>query len=114
MITRRSFLPLLAAPLLAQTRKPNIVLILTDDQGYGDLSLHGNPNLATPNIDAIAKAGAQFSRFYSSPVCSPTRSSLLTGRYNYRTGVVIYKAHRLPKVHIRAIALLLLPLPIPA
>jgi len=88
MITRRSFMPLLATPLVAQTRKPNIVLILTDDQGYGDLSLHGNPNLATPNIDAIAKAGAQFSRFYSSPVCSPTRSSLLTGRYNYRTGVV--------------------------
>jgi len=81
-------MPLLATPLVAQTRKPNIVLILTDDQGYGDLSLHGNPNLATPNIDAIAKAGAQFSRFYSSPVCSPTRSSLLTGRYNYRTGVV--------------------------
>jgi arylsulfatase A-like enzyme len=77
--------------LLAQgprPKRPNIILILTDDQGYGDLSLHGNPHLQTPHIDSIAKEGAQCTRFHSSPVCSPTRSSLLTGRYNYRTGVV--------------------------
>ena len=88
MLSRRMLFPTLASPLLAQTRKPNIVLILTDDQGYGDLSLHGNTKLATPNIDSIARDGATFTRFCSSPVCSPTRSSLLTGRYNYRTGVV--------------------------
>jgi len=90
MVTRRSFLPTLAAPLAAQrpTSKPNIILILTDDQGYGDLSLHGNTQLNTPNIDSLARDGARFTRFCSSPVCSPTRSSLLTGRYNYRTGVV--------------------------
>lgn len=88
MLTRREILPLLAAPAFAQKRRPNVVLILTDDQGYGDLSIHGNKQLSTPNIDSIAKQGAQFTRFCSSPVCSPTRSSLLTGRYNYRTGVV--------------------------
>lgn len=68
-------------------RRPNVVLVLTDDQGYGDLSCHGNPHLRTPNIDALAKQSVEFSRFYVSPVCAPTRSSLLTGRYNLRCGV---------------------------
>lgn len=68
--------------------RPNLILIMTDDQGYADLSLHGNPQLQTPAMDSIAKDGVQFSRFYVSPVCSPTRASLMTGRYNYRTGVV--------------------------
>jgi arylsulfatase A-like enzyme len=68
--------------------RPNIVFILTDDQGYGDLGCLGNPVLQTPNIDALCRAGAQFTNFHVSPVCAPTRSSLMTGRYNYRTGVV--------------------------
>jgi arylsulfatase A-like enzyme len=68
--------------------RPNILLVITDDQGYGDLSLHGNPHLKTPNLDRIAKEGVQFTQFHVSPVCAPTRSSLMTGRYNYRTGVV--------------------------
>jgi arylsulfatase A-like enzyme len=87
-LTRRGFL---AAPSLlaqAQRRRPNILLIITDDQGYGDLSCHGNPHLKTPNIDRIAADGVQFTQFHVSPVCAPTRASLLTGRYNYRTGVV--------------------------
>lgn len=67
--------------------KPNIVVILTDDQGWGDLSLHGNLNLSTPKIDSLARNGAQFDRFYVSPVCSPTRSEFLTGRYHGRLGV---------------------------
>jgi len=67
--------------------KPNILLILTDDQGFGDLSIKGNTNLSTPNIDAIARNGATFDRFYVSPVCSPTRAELLTGRYHVRGGV---------------------------
>jgi len=71
----------------AQARSPNVVIIITDDQGWGDLSLHGNSNLRTPNIDALAKGGARFDRFYVSPVCAPTRASLLTGRYHTRTGV---------------------------
>lgn len=67
--------------------RPNIVLILTDDQGWGDLSLHGNQNLSTPAIDALAGEGAQFSHFYVCPVCSPTRAEMLTGRYHPRSGV---------------------------
>jgi arylsulfatase A-like enzyme len=67
--------------------KPNIILILTDDQGWGDLSIMGNNNLNTPNIDAIAVNGAIFDRFYVSPVCSPTRAEILTGRYHIRGGV---------------------------
>ncbi len=80
-----------AAPLAAygaSARRPNVVLILTDDQGYGDLGIHGNPSIRTPNMDRIGREGVQFTRFHVSPVCSPTRSSLMTGRYNYRTSVV--------------------------
>jgi arylsulfatase A-like enzyme len=67
--------------------RPNVILILTDDQGFGDLSIMGNTNLSTPNIDAIARNGAMFDRFYVSPVCSPTRAEILTGRYHVRGGV---------------------------
>ena len=67
--------------------KPNVVVILTDDQGWGDLSLNGNSNLSTPNIDSIAKQGARFDRFYVCHVCSPTRAEFLTGRYHPRGGV---------------------------
>jgi arylsulfatase A-like enzyme len=75
-------------PAVAQAQPPNIVLIVSDDQGYGDLGVHGNPKLTTPHIDRLARDGVRFTSFYVSPVCSPTRASLLTGRYNYRTGVV--------------------------
>src|SRR3954453_5826678 len=77
----------LSTPCLARS-KPNVIVLITDDQGYGDLGCHGNPVLKTPNIDGFAKQAAQLTNFYVCPVCSPTRSSLLTGRYNYRTGVV--------------------------
>nr|MBD3620931.1 sulfatase-like hydrolase/transferase [Sunxiuqinia sp.] len=66
---------------------PNIIFILTDDQGWGDLSISGNTNLETPNIDRLAATGVTFDRFYVSPVCSPTRAELLTGRYHPRGGV---------------------------
>jgi arylsulfatase A-like enzyme len=69
-------------------RRPNIVLIMSDDQGYGDVGFHGNPRIRTPNLDRLAREGVRMANFCVSPVCSPTRSSLLTGRYNYRTGVV--------------------------
>ncbi|WP_373514225.1 sulfatase-like hydrolase/transferase, partial [Persicitalea sp.] len=78
---------LLPAFIQAQTRKPNIVILLSDDQGWGDLSVSGNKNIHTPNIDGIAKNGAIFDRFYVQPVCSPTRAELLTGRYHTRMGV---------------------------
>src|SRR5687768_17645268 len=66
--------------------RPNVLLIISDDQGYGDLSLHGNPHVRTPNLDRLATNGIQFERFFVSPVCAPTRASLLTGRYSLRTG----------------------------
>jgi hypothetical protein len=66
---------------------PNVLLIMTDDQGWGDISMHGAPGLQTPTLDELGRSGAQFERFYVSPVCAPTRASLLTGRYHLRTGV---------------------------
>ena len=65
-----------------------MIVIITDDQGYGDLGVHGNPKIRTPNLDRLARQSVQLKQFYVCPVCSPTRASLLTGRYNYRTGVV--------------------------
>jgi arylsulfatase A-like enzyme len=67
--------------------RPNVVVILTDDQGWGDLSAHGNANLKTPHLDSLAKDGASFDRFFVQPVCSPTRAEFLTGRYHLRGGV---------------------------
>ena len=72
-------------PLLG--KRPNIVFVLTDDQGYGDLSCHGNPILKTPHIDRLHKEGVRFSDFHVSPTCAPTRSALLTGRHEFRNGV---------------------------
>ena len=87
---------LLSAVCLAQTTTPsssfragppNVVLIMADDAGWGDLSANGNRNLRTPHIDSLALRGVAFSHFYVSPVCSPTRAELLTGRYAARLGV---------------------------
>jgi len=66
---------------------PNILIVLADDQGWGDLSYSGNKDLSTPNIDSLARDGAAFDRFYVCPVCAPTRAEFLTGRYHPRTGV---------------------------
>ena len=68
--------------------RPNVILIVTDDQGCGDFSIAGNPVLKTPNLDALAAAGMRMTRFYVSPVCTPTRACLMTGRYNYRTRAI--------------------------
>lgn len=68
--------------------KPNVVIILTDDQGWGDLSLHGNPFLETPQLDNLAKSGKELTNFYVSPLCAPSRASILTGRYHLNTGVL--------------------------
>ena len=70
-----------------ETQRPNVILIMTDDQGYGDLGITGNPHVQTPIIDKLAKESIRFNNFYVSPVCAPTRSSLLTGRYSLRTGI---------------------------
>ena len=69
-----------------ESKRPNVVLIMTDDQGWGDISSHGNDKIDTPVMDRLAADGAGFERFFVSPVCAPTRASLLTGRYHLRTG----------------------------
>ena len=72
----------------AAESRPNVLLVMTDDQGYGDLGSHGNSFLTTPNLEGLIAESVEFNRFYCCPVCSPTRASLMTGRYHYRTGVI--------------------------
>ncbi|PHS04874.1 MAG: N-acetylgalactosamine-4-sulfatase, partial [Blastopirellula sp.] len=67
--------------------RPNIVLIMTDDQGYGDLSCHGNPDVQTPHLDQLYRQSVRFTNFHVDPTCAPTRAALITGRYSLSTGV---------------------------
>ena len=69
-------------------QKPNIILVLTDDQGYGDIGCHGNSQIRTPNLDQLANESLEMTSFYVDPLCAPTRASLMTGRYHLRTGVL--------------------------
>jgi arylsulfatase A-like enzyme len=99
--TRRHFLGALSATVLGGSfnrsmgmaqpktvdRPPNVVLVLTDDQGYGDLACLGNPILRTPNIDRLYGQSIRLTDFHVGPTCAPTRASLMTGRYCNRTGV---------------------------
>lgn len=71
----------------AEPNRPNLIFILTDDQGYGDLSAHGNPRLRTPNLDRLRAESARFADFHVSPTCAPTRAALLTGRHEFAVGV---------------------------
>lgn len=90
-MTRRQWLKTAAAaPAVAAQRgeRLNVVLIMTDDQGWFDLGCYGNPHIQTPNIDKLAAEGVRFTHFYCSPVCSPTRAALMTGRHYQRTGCV--------------------------
>lgn len=74
--------------LQAAEQRPNVIVILCDDLGYGDLGVHGHPHIQTPNLDALAESGIRFSNFYSTaPVCSPSRVGLMTGRSPNRAGV---------------------------
>ncbi len=92
---RQTFLALAGTLLIASSAsaqglrgtKPNIILIITDDQGYGDLSCHGNPILKTPNIDKLYARSVRFTDFHVSPTCAPTRAALLTGRHEFRSGI---------------------------
>ncbi len=68
-------------------QRPNVIVIITDDQGYGDLSCHGNPFLKTPHLDALHAESARLTNFHVDPTCSPTRAALMTGRYSTRVGV---------------------------
>ena len=84
--------------------KPNIIFILTDDQGYGDVGRHGHPLLKTPNLDALHDQSVRFENFYVSPSCSPTRAALMTGRHEFRNGVT----HTIdPREHLNKDAIIL-------
>ena len=79
---------LCAISLIAADRKPNLIIIYTDDQGSVDLNCYGSKDLVTPNMDGLAKRGVRFTQFYAAaPVCSPSRAGLLTGRYPVRAGM---------------------------
>ncbi len=90
-LSRRHFLGGLSAAALAAAvpakARPNIVLVLTDDQGYGDLACHGNPVVKTPNLDHLYSQSLRFTDFQVSPTCSPSRSALMTGRHEFKSGV---------------------------
>lgn len=78
-----------AVPAVAQAEKPNIIFVMADDLGWGDVGFNGNKIIKTPRLDEMAKNGLCLTRFYTaSPLCSPTRGSCLTGRYPWRFGVL--------------------------
>ena len=68
-------------------KRPNIVLVLTDDQGYGDLSCHGSPDVKTPSLDGLYNQSTRFTNFHVSPTCAPTRSAIMSGKYPFKNGV---------------------------
>ncbi len=74
--------------LLVGADRPNVILIMTDDQGFGDVGFHGNTELDTPYLDRLARESTELTHFYVQPLCTPTRAALLTGRYPERTGAV--------------------------
>lgn len=97
MERKRVFLTRLGQTLRPKVRRPNIVLILTDDLGKTDISLYGGKSVQTPNIDAIGSEGVTFTDAYcSSPICSPSRAGLLTGRYQQRFGHEVQPGERYP------------------
>ncbi len=71
----------------AAEQQPNVIVILTDDQGYGEIAAHGNPVIQTPHLDQLHRESVRLTNFHTDPTCSPTRAALLTGRYSTRTGV---------------------------
>lgn len=77
---------LFATAVLADESRPNVIIVITDDQGYGDLACHGNPVLKTPNLDQLHAESIRLTNFHVSPFCTPSRAALLTGRHPARTG----------------------------
>lgn len=94
VLNRNGPAPIVPSGALPVRDSPSILFILTDDQGIGDLSLHGNDSIRTPNMDALLSGSAKFDRFYVSPVCAPTRASFLSGQYHPRTGAIFVTRRR--------------------
>lgn len=87
-VVAAGFLAIAVSTFAAEPTRPNIILVMADDMGWGETSYNGHPVLKTPNLDAMAAAGLRFDRFYAgAPNCSPTRATVMTGRSNDRTGV---------------------------
>jgi arylsulfatase/arylsulfatase A len=90
----KTFLPIFLICIFARSTKiyaqerPNVIIMMSDDQGYGDIGSHGNRDLQTPNIESIGQNGVEMTHFFTYPSCSPTRAGLMTGRYPFRTGVI--------------------------
>src|SRR5690349_12548525 len=85
----QSLCPALSAELADNASRPNVVIIFADDLGWGDLQCYGHAKFKTPNIDRLAKDGARLTNFYSCcPYCAPSRAGLMTGRYQFRHGLV--------------------------
>ena len=76
-----------AQPPTANARKPNVVLIIMDDIGYGDIGVYGSPDIKTPHIDRLARQGVKLTDFYAAPQCTPTRAALMIGRYQQRVSL---------------------------
>ena len=84
--------------------RPNVVLVITDDQGYGELACHGNKIIKTPNLDALHAESVRLTAFYVSPTCAPTRASLMTGRHEFRSGVT-HTIHERERLALSAVTL---------
>src|SRR5690242_6135200 len=94
-------------PVRGADRPPNIVLILCDDLGWGDVGFNGRRTWDTPNLDAFAKSGTKFNRFYTAAVvCAPSRAALMTGRYSIHNGVLGNGSYDLPASEVTIAAAL--------
>ncbi len=85
-------------------RKPNIIYVMTDDQGYGDIASHGNPIIQTPNLDRLREQSVRLTEYHVSPTCSPTRAALMTGRHEFRSGVT-HTIHERERLTLDAVTL---------
>jgi arylsulfatase A len=85
---------ILATVVVAVARQPNMVVVMADDIGASELAGYGHPTHRTPNLDALGRTGVQFATCFTAPVCHPTRFTLMTGRYGFRTGVLNFSGKR--------------------
>ncbi len=83
-----AFVLILLSTLNLLAQKPNVIIVLTDDQGYGDFSINGNPVIETPNIDKLGYNSIRFTNFHVAPMCTPTRGQLMTGMDAMRIGAI--------------------------